>query len=239
MGSAVEESAGGRYECGVCWHVYDPALGDPAHGVAPGTRFDAIPGDWRCPVCDAETARFLALDGRKDDHRLDQRLDSLLSHYRHLADTAMRDVPICNFALSVRGLGFRPWAEGWLGVVVTPWFLNAVLLPRDPALWDGLVDGTTAAEILPSGQYEFLVGRAGPAGVLKALSIFSPPTELPDDAHAEAAALAVIEELCAEPEVSAPSPALGSSLTQPPPLEQRMDRVADPDRRALLFGRSS
>ncbi len=40
-----------RYQCQVCGHIYDPALGDPDHGVAPGTRFEDLPADWTCPVC--------------------------------------------------------------------------------------------------------------------------------------------------------------------------------------------
>ena len=39
-----------KYVC-VCGYVYDPALGDPDQGIAPGTEFEAIPGDWVCPLC--------------------------------------------------------------------------------------------------------------------------------------------------------------------------------------------
>ena len=31
--------------------VYDPAVGDPDGGIAPGTQFEEIPEDWVCPVC--------------------------------------------------------------------------------------------------------------------------------------------------------------------------------------------
>lgn len=34
-----------------CGWVYDPAIGDPEHGVAPGTPFEALPEDWVCPNC--------------------------------------------------------------------------------------------------------------------------------------------------------------------------------------------
>ena len=34
-----------KYRCTVCSHVYDPAEGDPAAGIAPGTPFEAIPED--------------------------------------------------------------------------------------------------------------------------------------------------------------------------------------------------
>jgi rubredoxin len=49
------------YECGACWAVYDPALGDPAVHVLPGTPFAALPPRWRCPRCGAPKARFLAV----------------------------------------------------------------------------------------------------------------------------------------------------------------------------------
>jgi rubredoxin len=50
-----------RYECGVCWQVYDPAAGDPFWQVPPGTPFSDLPAHWSCPVCAAERDRFLEL----------------------------------------------------------------------------------------------------------------------------------------------------------------------------------
>jgi rubredoxin len=40
-----------KYECTACSYIYDPALGDPEAGVAPGTPFEEIPDDWVCPDC--------------------------------------------------------------------------------------------------------------------------------------------------------------------------------------------
>jgi rubredoxin len=51
-----------RFECGVCWQVYDPAAGDPLAQVAPGTPFAELPEHWVCPGCEAARARFLLLD---------------------------------------------------------------------------------------------------------------------------------------------------------------------------------
>ncbi len=49
-------------ECRICWHVYDPALGDALGQVAPRTPFEAIPDDWRCPQCDAPKEAYLRCD---------------------------------------------------------------------------------------------------------------------------------------------------------------------------------
>lgn len=40
-----------KYVCTVCGWIYDPAVGDPDNGVAPGTSFEDIPEDWVCPLC--------------------------------------------------------------------------------------------------------------------------------------------------------------------------------------------
>ncbi len=40
-----------RYLCPVCRYIYDPAKGDPAGGIPPGTPFEKIPDNWVCPVC--------------------------------------------------------------------------------------------------------------------------------------------------------------------------------------------
>jgi rubredoxin len=40
-----------KYRCEVCDWIYDPAVGDPEGGIAPGTAFEDIPNDWVCPIC--------------------------------------------------------------------------------------------------------------------------------------------------------------------------------------------
>ena len=39
-----------KYAC-PCGYVYDPEIGDPDNGVAPGTPWEDVPEDWVCPVC--------------------------------------------------------------------------------------------------------------------------------------------------------------------------------------------
>ncbi|MBD3245628.1 MAG: rubredoxin [Candidatus Omnitrophica bacterium] len=50
----------GTFRCTVCGYVYDPAKGDPDGGIEPGTPFDKIPDDWRCPVCGVGKDKFVA-----------------------------------------------------------------------------------------------------------------------------------------------------------------------------------
>jgi len=52
---------GTLWECAVCLHQYDPAVGDPDHGIAPGTAFVDLPSDWRCPDCGVDKSFYAAL----------------------------------------------------------------------------------------------------------------------------------------------------------------------------------
>jgi rubredoxin len=47
--------------CSLCGYLYDPAVGDPAHGIAPGTRFEDLPPEWRCPRCGADKDEFMTV----------------------------------------------------------------------------------------------------------------------------------------------------------------------------------
>ena len=47
-----------KFICQICGHEYDEAAGDPAAGLAPGTRWEAIPDDWVCPECGAAKSDF-------------------------------------------------------------------------------------------------------------------------------------------------------------------------------------
>lgn len=48
----------GKYECMACGYVYDPQVGDPDGGIAPGTPFEELPDDWVCPECGVSKDMF-------------------------------------------------------------------------------------------------------------------------------------------------------------------------------------
>ncbi len=51
-----------KYICTNCGYVYDPAVGDPSQGIPPGTGFDDLPDQWRCPICYVEKDLFDPMD---------------------------------------------------------------------------------------------------------------------------------------------------------------------------------
>ena len=47
-----------KYKCTICKYEYDPAQGDSTQGIAPGTPFEALPADWKCPRCKQGKEKF-------------------------------------------------------------------------------------------------------------------------------------------------------------------------------------
>ena len=44
--------------CVLCGYVYNEELGDPDHGLVPGTLWADVPDDWECPDCGASKSDF-------------------------------------------------------------------------------------------------------------------------------------------------------------------------------------
>ncbi|MFC1865591.1 rubredoxin [Chloroflexota bacterium] len=47
-----------KYQCSVCGWIYEPELGDPVGGIAPGTPLENLSDDWVCPICEAAKNNF-------------------------------------------------------------------------------------------------------------------------------------------------------------------------------------
>ncbi|MBU1345189.1 MAG: rubredoxin [Proteobacteria bacterium] len=51
------------YQCQTvnCGYIYHPDKGDKKGKIAKGTKFEALPEGWKCPVCGASTRAFKSL----------------------------------------------------------------------------------------------------------------------------------------------------------------------------------
>jgi len=116
--------------------------------------------------------------------------------YHALAEGPMAGLPICNPRLGVAALGFREIGREAVGIVVTPWFVNLVAAPLDPA---PATVGSTRRLALPAGALDLIVGELPGFGRLDAASLFSPCHQFADMAAARAAAEGALEVLFAPP----------------------------------------
>jgi len=49
---------GESYVCVICGYTYNPEEGDPSMDIPPGTPFEELPEDYRCPICNASKEYF-------------------------------------------------------------------------------------------------------------------------------------------------------------------------------------
>jgi len=49
--AAPATDEGAVYRCTICGFEYKEKDGDPANGIAPGTKWEDLPDDWVCPLC--------------------------------------------------------------------------------------------------------------------------------------------------------------------------------------------
>jgi [NiFe] hydrogenase assembly HybE family chaperone len=127
-------------------------------------------------------------------------------HIRHTLETAfneiwdkrMRDVPVVNTALSVQAIGFNRVNEDWLGILITPWFMNLMLLPGPDSAWRLQQPGTKIEKRYPYGVFEFTLGSEPQLGSYALCSLFSPMFQFENQAAALAAAQAALQGLLAE-----------------------------------------
>jgi [NiFe] hydrogenase assembly HybE family chaperone len=189
-----------RLECGICWWVYDPALGDDETQTPPGTPFRLLPDTWECPNCAAHKSKFMVIDSAMLSE--DDAVNNLANAYRRAA-LKVKGMPIYNPTLAIEAVGFREHEGRQVGVMLTPWFMNLTVLPTpaDLKIW---VDGSTTRLAFPSGAYDFVVSNLHDVGLIGTCSLFSTMTEFTDHEAAQLAATAVVDALLQPEQPPAP-----------------------------------
>lgn len=111
--------------------------------------------------------------------------------FREVQAKHMQDIPVINPKLSVKALGFSnedDFNDYRLGILITPWFMNLMLLPKTP-LAEGIPEfGNIQKHTFPSGTYEFVTGFDDAFGHYQSCSLFSPMFEFDSQQAAEVTA---------------------------------------------------
>lgn len=126
--------------------------------------------------------------------------------FRRIQAETMADVPILNPALTVEAVGFTRRQDHWLGIVITPWFMNLVLVPGKADTWQSVAPGLRLFRNFPSGDFAFLGSNEPEVGEFQSCSLFSPMAQFADQAGAREVAFAALAALQAEPVAAAPAP---------------------------------
>lgn len=112
----------------------------------------------------------------------------------------MADVPILNSAVAVEAVGFEPLGKGdrtdgdeLVGVLITPWFMNLMLVPVDPDAPAAESPGETSLRSFPAAEFEFIAGFEEGFGSYRMCSLFSPMFDFADHEAASETAAAVMD----------------------------------------------
>ncbi|MBU2851268.1 [NiFe]-hydrogenase assembly chaperone HybE [Acidithiobacillus ferrivorans] len=132
--------------------------------------------------------------------------ESPLLATRHLVDAfqraadRQRGLSFFRSTLAVETVGFRPWQGCQMGVLITPWFMNLIILPGPGMDWSAFPVGTQQRWHFPSGSYEFTGGHIGNLGPYQSCALFSPVPDFADQAAAHAAARSALDALFTPPD---------------------------------------
>lgn len=133
---------------------------------------------------------------------MDDRIDALTRHYEFVLRDRMHGLPIVNPDLEVEGIAFRAHAGDLVGVLLTPWFMNLVLLPgSDEYVRRSPGESVTVATFNES--VEFTVASDDATGRYLSAVLFRSVEDFDDQATARAVAEEVIHLLLDEVEDAA------------------------------------
>ena len=159
--------------------------------------------------------------------RLARKLESV---FGEIERERMTGIPILNPRLRVASIGMRPCSGGWLSVLVTPWFIDAILLPEseaDAEAWAAQPAGSKVQHDLPAGTFEFICAAEQDLGPYRLCSLFSPVLQFENQEAAVAAAQGAMTALFDDGSASAARAREAAEGAEKPQVS----------RRALLFGR--
>jgi [NiFe] hydrogenase assembly HybE family chaperone len=163
--------------------------------------------------------------------------------FSHIASTRMQGVPVLNPVLHVQAIGFEVLAAEAMpvlqGILITPWFMNLLLLPlvRD-AVQSARMPGTKRNHLCGDQLFEFIAGFEDALGSYEACSLFSPMFEFADQSGAVATAAEVLKLLRAPAATDPASEVAAQPMAQKRTSTAQPDAATAPSRRGFLLGRS-
>lgn len=160
--------------------------------------------------------------------------------FRRIQRVRMTDVPLLNPRLDVEAFGFRATPVGCVGILITPWFINLVRLPRPGAAGSPAQEeavGRKTLHLFPAGRFEFIISHEPELGPFEMCSLFSPVLEFTTQETARHAARSALDALFTAPRAQPPPPHL-TGLDDPWSPDGLLDSDAPLNitRRNLLFG---
>lgn len=133
-------------------------------------------------------------------------IEILVNRFTQIGHERLEGLPVYNANLQVEAIDFQPCEHGLVGALVTPWFINILLLPGNVRTWRQHELGTKHTFELATGEQQFVLGDDEVVGRYFFRSVVSPPHCYKQQADARHAAQLALQKLLvveAEPETQA------------------------------------
>ncbi len=121
-------------------------------------------------------------------------VEQLVSHYQSILSDRMQGLPFVNDCLEVAAVGFRDFDEHSVGVLVSPWFMNLVVLPGTDE-WSDCEQGSIRGLALPGETIEFNVCHDDTLGTYLTAALFRTVVDFPDQETASSIAEEILGRL--------------------------------------------
>jgi len=119
---------------------------------------------------------------------------AIARRFRNIHEQRMLGLPFINADLAVETIGFREFQDFEIGVLITPWFMNLILLPGSEVGAD-IEQGHSVNACFPSGDIEFTTAQDEELGLYFSAVLFSTVADIPDQATARDLAVEVMKGL--------------------------------------------
>lgn len=106
----------------------------------------------------------------------------------------MQGLPLLNTRLHVETFGFQLHGGRVIGILITPWLMNVVMLPGEGDDWNTMELGHKQPQAFPAGTYKFMINEVDGIGRYQTHSLYSPMREFTSQGHAVAAAEAFLRQ---------------------------------------------
>ncbi|MEN6586233.1 MAG: [NiFe]-hydrogenase assembly chaperone HybE [Sulfuricella sp.] len=115
--------------------------------------------------------------------------------FRAIHQERMAGLPFLNSALHVEASGFRLFCGHWLGVLITPWCMNYLLLPGAGGEWPNLPESSRQRWAFPAGELNFIAAREPALGSYQQCPLFASMDNFDSQETAREAAQAALDTL--------------------------------------------
>jgi [NiFe] hydrogenase assembly HybE family chaperone len=162
-----------------------------------------------------------------DMRQLGARTEVLERVFLQIQQERMQDIPILNPALQVRALGFvvaehANTEKVGFGILLTPWFMNVMLLPLH-AVSRNHLDGKTETYLIGEDAFSFISGSEQGIASYQMCSMFSPVLEFQNQQVACETAMEILRHFT-------------SAMVHTEKLKRKEAEI-QPGRRAFLRGK--